>query len=637
MDKQEKEQHVLEQLQNKIDEYDLPESVEEISQSKHKWSGEFLEVKYNDGTKDLIDPLTEFYLCKKYFIYFADRYGHILDVENKRIFAFKAFDFQKEIVIPALMDNRFVIFRKCRQIGASVVSGMYALWKINFNIAQFVIVVSKTRKDAQSFKEKAMITYDRLPSFLKSKPTRDGQNMTTLKLVNNSRLEVRAQSPDAGRGDTISLVILDEAAFMPYADEIWSSVLPALSNSKGQCFIISTSNGVGNFYHQMWTKAEQGENDFFPVYIPWWKFPGRDNPWVEELEKKDVIFLEKALGFEKVEEVKKELTIDMLKEGKDTYWKLLLNEFIHQKEQEALNYDGPRNEKPWLKQMYDAASNVRTFNQEILSKFLGSGNTVVSVQALERIERNIKESIISDLVMGEEMKGLEIFQEPVEDVTYSMFCDVSSGAGEDYSTMQVFRDDTLEQVAEYKRMIDTKAFGNNIKKVGKYFNFAYVVIETNQGMSVFNEVYLHDEDPYPNVYYEFKGKAYRGLHTGPSNKKMMLDEFMYNLENEVIQIYGARTLDELKVYIWHNGKPMASRGYNDDLVLPIMFLSYLAKYGNDHTKLLGFATATQTVGMGQLKEDEIKEEEEWFKEENAKKLVQENYGIDWELYQEVVR
>lgn len=638
MDKKEKKEYVLKSLQSKIDEYNLDESVDEIIKSTKKWSGEFIETTYNDGTRELVDPLTEFYFCKKYFLYFADRYGKILDVKNKRVFEFKAYPFQRDLIVPALQDNRFVIFRKCRQVGISVISGIYALWKINFNIAQLVIVISKTRKDAQDFKEKAMVTYDDLPTFLKSKPTRDGQNMTTLKLVNNSRLEVRAQSPDAGRGATASLVILDEAAFMPYADEIWSSVLPALSNSDGQCFIISTSNGVGNFYHQMWQKTETGDSEFHPVYIPWWKFPGRSNDeWRPHVEQGNAAFMENYLGAKEVQDIKKELTIDSLRDGQDTYVKVLVDHFIKKKELEALTYDGPKKDKPWLKQMYDAINNVRTFNQEILSRFLGSGNTVISVDALERIEKTIREPLFVDELLKETMKGLQIFQEPQEDVTYSMFCDVSSGSGQDYSTMQVHRDDTLEQVAEYKQMIDTKAFGDNIKKVARYFNFAYVIIETNQGMSVFNEVYLHDTDPYPNVFYEFKGKAYRGLHTGPSNKKLMLDEFMYNLENDIIPIYGKRTLDELKVYIWHNGKPAASRGYNDDLVLPLMFLSYLVKYGNDHTKFLGFATGTQTVGMGKAPEDEMKEEEEWFKEEGAKRAIQDAYGIDWEMYKEVVQ
>jgi hypothetical protein len=482
-----------------------------------------------------------------------------------------------------------------------------------------------------------MVTYDRLPNFLKTKPTRDGQNMTTLKLVNSSRLEVRAQSPDAGRGATASLVILDEAAFMPYADEIWSAVFPALSNSAGQCFIISTSNGVGNFYHQMWINAEEGNSDFYPVYIPWWQFPGRSNPWLEKIENKDVKYVEDELGQRAVQEIKKELTIDLLKEGDETYWKLLIDAFVKKKEEEALTYDGPREDKPWLKGMLDNSKDIRTFNQEILSRFLGSGNTVISVDALERIEAALKPEIKTDELLGEQLKGLIIFQEPVDSITYTLFSDVSSGAGQDYSTMQIFRDDTLEQVAEYKRMIDTKEFGKSIKKVATYFNFAYVVIETNQGLSVFNEVFLDEEEPYQNVFYEFKNKAYRGFHTGPRNKKLMIDEFMYNMENEIIQIYGKRTLDELKVFIWHNGKPVASKGYNDDLVIPLMMLSYLAKYGNDHTKLLGFATASQTVGMSQDQAEEIEEEKQHLQEEAAKEFIQDTYGIEWDLYKEVVK
>lgn len=639
MTNEELQKLAIKNLKKKIKKFKLNEKVADIVKSKNKWSGTFIETAYNDGIVEIVDPLTEFYLCKKYFQYFADSYGQILDVKNKRIFHFKAYDFQKKLVMPALLDNRFVIFRKSRQTGASVVSGIYALWIINFNIAQLVIIISKTRVDAQEFKEKAMVTYDRLPAFLKTRPTRDGQNMTTLKLTNNSKLEVRAQSPDAGRGATAALVILDEAAFMPYAEEIWSAVFPALSVSEGQCFIISTSNGVGNFYHKMWVKAEEGDSDFYPLYIPWWKFPNRSNPWLKKIEKRDVSFVEQELGDTAIQEIKKRMAVDSLKSLVDTktYWRLIQDEFIDRKEKEAFDYDGPRENKPWLKGMLDNSESVRKFNQEILSKFLGSGNTVIDVKALERIEENIKESVSSDMLLKEEMKGLELYQKPIEDVSYSLFSDVASGAGQDYNTMQVFRDDTLEQVAEYKRMLDTKTFASNIRKVAKAYNFAYVIIETNQGMSVFNELYLHDTEPYFNMFYEFKGKAYRGFHTGPKNKKLMLDEFIYNIENDILQIYGKRTLDELKVYIWHNGKPTASKGYNDDLVLPLMILSYLAKYGNNHTKLLGFATANQTVGIEGDEEDTLEEERLYYVEENARKAVEVDYGVEWELYQEVVR
>lgn len=632
MDEKEKKEYILKNLQEKIEQYNLPESC-----AKVPTSGDLVEIKYNDGTKDLVDPVVEFYLCKKYFTYFADKYGYILDVENKRVFAFKPHPFQKNLIVPALLGGRFVIFRKCRQVGISVLSGIYAVWKANFNIAQDILIISRTRRDAQDFKEKAMVTYERLPSFLKTKPTRDGQNMTTLKLVNNSRIEVKSAAADSGRGVTASLLIMDEAAFMQYADEIWASAFPSLANSKGQCFLISTSNGVGNFYHKMWVEAEDKLNDFQAVYVPWWRFPGRDNDWLELIESKNQAALEAELGTTEVHELRKDLAKDLLAGGSEVYWNRLVDRFVRKKEEEALAYNGPRENKPWLKQQKDNLS-VRKFNQEILSRFLGSGNTVLSVTALERIEAQLRDPEYTDSLDGKEIiKGLHVFQSPMTDITYTMTVDVSSGAGRDYNTVQLFRDDTLEQVAEYKQQIDTKQFGVLIKKIAKHFNYAYVIIETNQGMSVFNEVLLDKDDPYQNVFYEFKNKVYRGLHTGPANKKLMLDEFMVTMENNDIKIYGKRTLEELQVFIWHNDKPQASRGYNDDLVLPIMFLAYLMKYGDQKMKVLGFATATQTVGLTQDEFSERDEEQKYYQEQFAKESVQKDFGIEWDDYKDFVK
>lgn len=636
MDKQKAKEHVLEQLKLKISSYNLPEKVENIP-----LSDEYEIVKYNDNIEDLIDPLAEFYLAKKYFVYFADRYGYIEDRANKRIFGFKAYDFQRNLIIPSIIDNRFVIFRKARQVGCSVISGLYALWKINFNIAQDVLIVSKSKMDAQDFKAKApSITYERMPPFLKTKTTRDGQNLTTLKLVNNSRIVVRAQSPDSGRGMTPSLIILDEAAFMPYAEEIWASIFPSLSVSKGQCFIISTSNGVGNFYHQMWLKASQNENDFVPVFIPWWKFPGRDNPWLDKINSEDIEWIKKEIGEETVKQIQNNITKDLIRgEEYSILWDKLLEEFIDQEEKKNLSYDGERENKPWLKTQHDNMP-TRQFYQEILARFLGSGNTVIKREAIEKMESQIREPILVDAMAKDEpVRGLNIFESPKQEINYTLISDVATGAGTDYSTMQIFRDDTLEQVAEHKAQIDTKTFGSFVKKVARYYNQAYVVIETNQGLSVFNEVFLHETDPYMNVYYELKKKAYRGFHTTELNRKLMIDELIYNLENEVLTIYSERTIEEIKVFIWHNSKAQASKGYNDDLVLPLMIFSFLMKYGNMKGKLLGFATRDQMIGMYDDEESEeaVREYELARQEIETKKRVQDTFGIEWDFYEELVK
>jgi hypothetical protein len=618
--------HVLRRLQEKIIEFNLPITVDKIP-----LSGEYVKVKYNDDTVDTVDWKAEFYLCKNFFEYFADQYGYILDPKNKRVFAFKSHKFQRELIIPTILNNLHVIFRKCRQQGLSVICGIYAIWKVNFNMAQDVMIISRTGKDARDFKAKAMVTYDRLPEFLKTKATRDGQNMSTLKLLNQSKMEVRTAAQDSGRGVTASLLILDECAFMQYADDIWGSAYPSLSNTGGQCFIISTANGVGNFYHQKWLQAENGESDFAAVYVPWWKYPGRDNDWSEYINDHQQDYIENELGTISVEQLKKDLAEE--KENvPDAYWKRLADLYVQKKEEEALNYNGT-GKKPWLKIQRDELG-PRKFNQEILSRFLGSGNTVISIEALERINEQIREPVFTDSLDGREtIKGLNVFQSPVNDITYTMTVDVASGSGSDYSTFQIFRDDSLEQVVEYKQQIDNKSFSAIIKKVGKRYNLAYVIVETNQGMSVFNELYLDVNDPYQNMLYEFKNRSYRGLHTGPANKKLMLDEFMMNIENNHIKIYGKRTLEEMQVYIWHNNKPQASTGYNDDLVLPIMFLAYLLKYGEQRMTTLGFATATQTVGVPQeTMADERVEEMKYFKEEEAKRAVKDLYGLDWETY-----
>jgi len=634
-----KYEYTQKKLAEKIKKYNLKENIEKIPTS-----GNYVKVKYNDNVEDTVDPLSEFYLCKKHFEYFVDNYSYFLDSKNKKISPLKLFNFQKELIVPNFLREQFVIFRKSRQVGASVLSGQYALWLANFNIAQDILIVSKTRADAQDFKSKAIVTYERLPNFLKTKPTKDGQNMTTLKLTNKSRIITRAQAPDAGRGGSWALAILDEAAFMPYADEIWSAIYPALSNTNGQCFIISTSNGVGNFYHRTWIGAENGENDFYPIYIPWWKFPGRDNPWLEKIDNKDINWLKSQLGNEELEIAENKANSRTDRKNSTisfdyAYTDELIKKFIEVEQERQLSFEGDKSKKPWLKRQKDNADSIRTFVQEILAEFLGSGNTVISTSTLKKIAEKEKEPIRKNFIFEDDefIKGLWIFEEPHGAINYTITIDVASGAGNDYSTMQVFRDDNLTQVAEYKQQIDTKTFAYFIKKVGRFYNNAYVVIETNQGQSVFNDVFLHETDPYLNTYYELKGKTYRGLHTGPANKKLMIDEFLYSIENDVIKICAKRTIEELKVYIWHNGKPEASKGYNDDLVLPIMFLAYLMKYGGKNIKPLGFATSDQMLGDPDFKDDLYTEFDEMHKEFEVKEKIQEELGVDFETYQWLVQ
>ena len=64
-------------------------------------------------------------------------------------------------------------------------------------------------------------------------------------------------------------MILDEAAFIEGADEIWTSAQATLSTTGGQAVLISTANGMGNFFHKTWVDSEAGENDFNRTLLDW--------------------------------------------------------------------------------------------------------------------------------------------------------------------------------------------------------------------------------------------------------------------------------------------------------------------------------------------------------------------------------
>ena len=87
-----------------------------------------------------------------------------------------------------------------------------------------------------------------------------------------------AGSKGVGRGNTFQLFHGSEVAFWPHASTHAAGVMQAVPDEPGTEVILeSTANGVGNYFHQQWRKAERGESDFIPVFVPWF--------WQDEYRK----------------------------------------------------------------------------------------------------------------------------------------------------------------------------------------------------------------------------------------------------------------------------------------------------------------------------------------------------------------
>ena len=92
-----------------------------------------------------------------------------------------------------------------------------------------------------------------LPNWLKQTTVED--NKLSLRYSNGSQIKTTSASGDAGRSEiTLSLLVFDEAAFIDKIEDIWISAQSTLSTG-GNAIILSTPNGVGNFFHKTWVGA----------------------------------------------------------------------------------------------------------------------------------------------------------------------------------------------------------------------------------------------------------------------------------------------------------------------------------------------------------------------------------------------
>lgn len=518
---------------------------------KLEWSGNIIDAQLNDESIEMVDRLVEFTLCKISAAYFIDRYGWTFPAKGGPV-PLKLFDFQRK-ALDSFQRHGKVIFKKSRQVGASVISGSYAIWRANFHLGEMIKIISLTRSDATEFKEKTIdLVYELMPGWMKTKTTRDGNSKTKLKLQNKSQIQILSKSKNAGRGGTPSLIIIDEAAFNEWMPDIWKSIEPSLDKG-GDCIIISTTNGVGNWYYTTYTKAEQHLNEFHPIFIPWWRYPGRSNPWREEVLHK----LESG---------------EWDQDDADA--------FVKMKQKEQLSYKGNPEDAPWLWKRYSNAETDREFRQEILAEFLGSGDTFIGYEDLLSLEEKKRKPKYKDrLPNGKLIKGFWAWEKVDTEKMYLIAADTATGHGKDFSALHVIDIYDKKQVAELKAHVATDTFGQQIKDIARYYNNAYVIIECNHpGPATFNEVYKHKTDPYHNVYIKNKSGEPWGWDTTAKSRILLMEAFAKDLKNGSTKIRSERLIDEIKSFVWENDKPQAIRGANDDLVMAYSIYTHLVDF-----------------------------------------------------------
>lgn len=200
---------------------------------------------------------------------------------------FKLFPFQVSVLYQ-LIKNPYNIILKPRQMGMSVLVAAYALWLAMFHPHKNIMIISLKLDTATALLRKIKSMYRSLPTFLKTPPEGgDYDNPGTVTRIgfdNGSQIMVSAATEDAGRSESLSLLIMDECAIQRYAGQIWTAAQQTLATG-GKAILLSSAYGVGNFFHQTWVDAVANVNGFFPIKLNWEMHPERDKAWYAQQKK----------------------------------------------------------------------------------------------------------------------------------------------------------------------------------------------------------------------------------------------------------------------------------------------------------------------------------------------------------------
>ena len=212
--------------------------------------------------------------------YFLENYWHIAHPAQGRIL----FDLPsaQEEAIQHWRDHRYSLTLKARQIGWSTLVAAHQFWLAFFHPDQNIIDLSRTEREAVLLLRKTKYGFKHLPDWMLERgPASLGEHQQRMGFDNGSQITSMPSASDPARGESASLIVVDEWAFLPNPEEAWASIEP-VADIGGRIIGLSTANGSGNFYHQLWVGATTGANKFAPMFFPWSATEDRGDAWYQE-------------------------------------------------------------------------------------------------------------------------------------------------------------------------------------------------------------------------------------------------------------------------------------------------------------------------------------------------------------------
>jgi hypothetical protein len=403
-------------------------------------------------------------------------------------------------------DYRFNVILKARQLGILIISAAYVAWFMLFHREKNVLVIATKLSTATNLVKKVKMIFKNLPAWmLIAKIHVD--NKQSFELTNGSQVKAGTTSGDAGRSEALSLLIIDEAAFVDGLEELWTGLYPTLSTG-GRCIALSTPNGVGNWFHKTYTEAETQMNDFYPSKLNWDVHPERDDAWFEKE------------------------TRNMSKRQ------------IAQELECSFNASGETVINP---------EDLQRINADILDPIYRTGFDR-NFWIWEKYEEGVPYLLVADVARGDgsdyscfhilRVDNMTVVAEYQGKPDLDMYANILFSAGTEYGTCLLVVENNGIGIAVLEKLRDLQ-----------YKKIYYSIKATHE----YIESYLGENDD----------RAVLGFTTSTKTRPLIVAKLEEYVRNKLITLHSARVFHELKTFIWFNGKPQAMRSYNDDLVMSL--------------------------------------------------------------------
>ena len=455
----------------------------------------------------------EYVRCAKDPVHFMKKYCYIQHPQRGRIL-FHLYPFQ-ETSLKHFQENDYSIILKSRQLGISTLAAGYSLWLMVFHKDKNVLTLATTQATARNLVSKVQFMYENLPSWLQ--PGYQEKNKLSLRLTNGSKITAKSSNADAARSEAVSLLLIDEAAFIDNIGETWASAQQTLATGGG-AIVLSTPYGTGNWFHKTWVAAETGENDFLPIKLPWYVHPERDQSWRDAQDAQ--------LGDPRL--AAQECDCDFSTSGDTVIYGELLEFYEQTYRRDALERRGV-DKSLWIWEHVDYSRDYMI----VADVARGDGKDFSTFHIID----------IENCKQVGEYKG----QLPPKE-----FAHLLVGIATEY---------------------------NNALLVVENANIGWSTIETIQERGYANLYHSPKSgNVTADSYFDPHGlnsNMTPGFSTTSKTRPLVVAKLQEAINDKSAVIHSKRLLDELKVFVWRNNRAEAQTGYNDDLVMAFGIAMYV--------------------------------------------------------------